>query len=497
MSSEASVPELRVRALNSLEVDSDAQFVLYWMVANRRTRWNFALQRTAEYARDLGKPLVILEALRCDYRWASDRFHWFVIQGMADNARRLEDTPAIYYPYLEPEPGADHGLLMALANKASVVVSDDFPCFFLPRMQAKVAERLPVKFEVVDSNGLLPMRATYKVFSRAYDLRRYLQKELPNYLTDFPDEDPLQELGDAGKFELPEEITERWPVADPISLAEDAACLADFPIDHSVEPAVFDGGEQAAKETLKTFLSDRIDNYGEQRNHPEKQATSGLSPYLHFGHISVHEVFSELMDKVDWNINKLSHKANGSRSGWWGTGEAAESFLDELITWRELGYNMCSKTEDYTRYSSLPDWAQETLAEHADDEREFIYSLEQFEKAETHDELWNAAQMQLVTEGRMHNYLRMLWGKKILHWSSSPQEALRIMIELNNKYAVDGRNPNSYSGIFWVLGRYDRAWGPERPIFGKIRYMTSDSTRRKFKVDNYIEKFAKGQSQMF
>lgn len=498
MSSNPSVTGLRLRTLNSAAANSNAQFVLHWMVANRRTRWNFALQRAVELAREFGKPLVILEALRCDYRWASDRLHWFVIQGMAENARRVADSPATYYPYLEPKAGAGDGLLLALAEKACAVVSDDFPTFFLPRTQAKVARRVSVKFELVDTNGLLPMRATDRVFARAYDFRRFLQKELPHFLTEFPEADPLESLDTASGYELPAEIAKRWPSTDPIALAKDVACLTDFPIDHTVGPAVLDGGEVAARNTLETFLSDRLSNYGAQRNQPEVQSTSGLSPYLHFGHISVHEVFNALADKVGWNINQLAHKATGSHNGWWGTGEAAESFLDELITWRELGYNMCSKRADYARYSSLPDWAQDTLADHANDPREFQYSLEEFEQAQTHDELWNAAQIQLVSEGRMHNYLRMLWGKKILHWTSSPQVALRIMIELNNKYAVDGRNPNSYSGIFWVLGRYDRAWGPERPIFGKIRYMTSDSTRRKFKVDGYIEKYSSdAQSRLF
>jgi len=159
-----------------------------------------------------------------------------------------------------------------------------------------------------------------------------------------------------------------------------------------------------------------------------------------------------------------------------------------LLTWREIGFNMCSHESNFDRYESLPLWAQTTLDEHAKDQREFVYSQDQFDRAQTHDELWNAAQKQLVREGRIHNYLRMLWGKKILHWTASPRDALKIMIHLNNKYALDGRDPNSYSGIFWVLGRYDRAWGPERPIFGKIRYMTSDSTRNKFHVKQYIKK---------
>jgi deoxyribodipyrimidine photo-lyase len=204
------------------------------------------------------------------------------------------------------------------------------------------------------------------------------------------------------------------------------------------------------------------------------------------------------MAHENWNPNKIAAKATGSSSGWWGVDRAAESFLDELITWREVGFNMCSRRQDYARYSSLPDWAQTTLAEHADDPREFTYTLAEFAESRTHDPLWNAAQRQLVTEGRMHNYLRMLWGKKILEWSPSPQDALAVMIELNNKYAVDGRNPNSYSGIFWVLGRYDRAWGPERPIFGKIRYMSSENTARKVKVSEYIEKYSdKHQPSLF
>ena len=169
--------------------------------------------------------------------------------------------------------------------------------------------------------------------------------------------------------------------------------------------------------------------------------------------------------------------------------DLGQSFLDELITWRELGYNMCAHRDDYDQYESLPDWARKTLEEHESDRREFCYEQSEFESATTHDKLWNAAQNQLVSEGQMHNYLRMLWGKKILHWSESPRAALATMIELNNKYALDGRNPNSYSGIFWVLGRYDRAWGPEREIFGKIRYMSSENTARKLKVKTYIQHY--------
>jgi deoxyribodipyrimidine photo-lyase len=185
------------------------------------------------------------------------------------------------------------------------------------------------------------------------------------------------------------------------------------------------------------------------------------------------------MHRDHWSPDKLSKKPTGSREGWWGASPAAEAFLDQLVTWREVGYNFASHREDYDRYESLPDWAQKTLATHARDHRTKVYSLDEFAAGATHDRLWNAAQNQLREHGRLHNYLRMLWGKKILEWTVSPQEALQVMITLNDKYAVDGRDPNSYSGIFWVLGRYDRAWGPERKIFGKVRYMSSENTARK------------------
>lgn len=196
------------------------------------------------------------------------------------------------------------------------------------------------------------------------------------------------------------------------------------------------------------------------------------------------------MRTEDWFFDRIAEKATGSRSGWWGMSEAPEAFLDELITWRELGFNMCWQRNDYDRYASLPDWALKTLKVHEMDERDYVYSLEAFETAGTHDPLWNAAQTQLVREGRIHNYLRMLWGKKILEWSPTPGKALSVMIELNNKYALDGRDPNSYSGIFWVLGRYDRPWGPERPVYGKIRYMSSKNTARKVRVGEYIKQYA-------
>lgn len=463
--------------------------MLYWMIANRRLGWNFSLDRAVAWATKFEKPLVILEALRCDYKWASDRLHRFVLDGMVENARRADGRKIVYYPYLERAKGDGKGLLAALGQRACAVVTDDFPCFFLPRMIAAAADQLSVRLEKIDSNGLLPLRAAEKVYPSAYTFRRFLQKSLPVHLATFPAPDPISETSFTTLESLPKEITERWPPASP-ELLERNAGLAKLPIDHAVGVVNQKGGSAAAGKKLIDFLDDKLAHYSELRNEPEREATSGLSPYLHFGHISVHQIFAELQQRESWAITHLSDRTDGKRNGWWGMSKNAEAFLDELVTWRELGYNMCWQNQEYAEYESLPDWAQKTLAEHEIDARETIYSLEEFEQARTHDTLWNAAQTQLVLEGRVHNYLRMLWGKKILEWTETPRAALDIMIHLNNKYALDGRNPNSYSGIFWILGRYDRPWGPERPIFGKVRYMTSKNTARKYDVTRYIEKYA-------
>ena len=200
-----------------------------------------------------------------------------------------------------------------------------------------------------------------------------------------------------------------------------------------------------------------------------------------------------LAERERWTPGKLAPKATGVREGWWGMSANAEKFLDEAVTWREVGYNMAAGWGDAAeKWESLPPWARATLDKHAGAPRPEVYDLAAFEAGETHDPLWNAAQGQLAEEGRIHNYLRMLWGKKVLEWSASPREALATLIELNNKYALDGRDPNSASGIFWCLGRYDRPWAPERPIFGVVRYMSSESTRKKMRVDAYVRRYAPG-----
>ncbi len=479
----------RVRVLTESQPSPEGHFILYWMIAARRTSWNHGVDRAIHWARELGKPLVVLEPLSAGYRWASERIHQFVIDGMADNASRFGKANITYYPYIEPSPGAGQGLLRELAARSAVVVTDDFPAFFLPRMIRAAADRTPVRFEAVDSNGLLPIRATDQVFTTAHQFRRYLHRVLPDHHPDAPMPNPLARLKlPALSGGLPSGITKKWKVAD-LSRAVSGALVESLPIDHSVKPVGLRGGAATAGRVLRRFLKSRLEQYADDRNQPGEEVTSGLSPYLHFGHISAHQVVDAVADVEEWSPARVNPSARGRRAGWWGMSAPAESFLDELVTWREVGYNMCALRPDYDQYESLPAWAKKTLAEHARDPRPHLYDLEAFEEAETLDPLWNSAQRQLVREGRIHNYLRMLWGKKILEWSPSPEEALVTMIQLNNKYALDGRDPNSYSGIFWVLGRYDRAWGPERPIFGKVRYMTSENTARKYDVKGYVAKY--------
>ena len=486
----SSVSAIRIRKFNRDHLNSKGRFVLYWMLCNRRPFYNFALQHAVDHARKLQKPLLILEVLSCNYPYASDRIHNFILQGMADNNAHFRATAAYYYPYVETDEGSCRGLLQKLAEAACLVVTDDHPGFFYPKMLQAAGMRLSVTLEAVDSNGLLPLRAADHDYPTAYAFRRYLQKTLPGHLFDFPLADPLKNVELARLDNISEKIQPHWPAATDKLLLKTHPRLSHLPINHSVAATKEIGGWREAKRYLHRFLKQRLPFYL-QRSAPEKQVSSELSPYLHFGQISTHQIVQKLFTQENWSLANLSPETRGKRSGWWGLSEAAESFLDELVTWREIGFNTARFRPNYDQYHSLPGWAQASLAKHRDDPRIHIYSFEQFEQAQTHDPLWNGAQIQLLSEGRIQNYLRMLWGKKIFEWSPDPETALQTMLRLNDKYALDGRDPNSISGIFWCLGRYDRAWGPERPIFGKIRYMTSENTARKFSVKNYLQRYAK------
>ncbi len=477
------VPTARIRLLDDRAPDPQGRYVLYWMIAQRRLRHSFALDRAVEHAHALGKPLLLFEALRADYEHASARIHTFVTQGMDANAAEARRHGVRYLRYVEPTRGAGKGLLRALAEQACVVITDDQPVFHVPRMTAAAARKVSTAMEAVDGCGLLPFRSTERRFTTAYSFRRHLQKTLPEHLRRVPAADPLRALAGRPAASVPRAILERWPSAKE---------LGGLPIDQSVVATELVGGSKAGRARLKRFVRERLPHYAEGRNDPAQDMSSGLSPYLHFGHVGAHEVLAAVARSQAWSPDAVAPVADGKRAGWWGMDEGAEAFMDQVVTWRELGVNTCVHLpEDYASLRSLPDFAQATLAKHSSDERPYLYELDELEGARTHDEIWNAAQRQLVREGVIHNYLRMLWGKKILEWTTSPEEALAVMIHLNDKYALDGRDPNSYSGILWCLGRHDRAWGPERPVFGTVRYMSSDSARRKLNLKGYLERYGR------
>ena len=378
------VPRNRILPLNQEPVNPKGRFVLYWMIANRRPVWNFSLDRSLEWSKELGKPLLVLEPLRCGYRWASDRIHRFVLEGMVDNAQAFSKGPVLYFPYIEPDPGAGKGLLHALAETASVIVTDDTPTFFLARMVDSAARQVRIRMERVDSNGLLPMRVADRVYPTAYSFRRFLQKKLPEHLSERPRAIPTARLDIPRLRSLPKKVSKRWQPADLQRLVKGREALGMLPIDHGVHPAPVRGGSVAAKAALKRFFATRLAGYADNRNHPDEDGTSGLSPYLHFGHLSLHEVVASLMKLENWSPEHLQQRSTGSRTGWWGMSTSAESFMDELITWRELGFNMAWQQSDYEEYQSLPAWSLSTLAKHAKDPPAPTYTVSKSWKPPAH-----------------------------------------------------------------------------------------------------------------
>jgi deoxyribodipyrimidine photo-lyase len=481
------VPVERIRAVRDTPLRPERPLVVYWMRAQRRVRWNHALARAVELARALKRPLLVAETIACDEPWASDRHHAFVLAGMAENRRRLAGRPVAYHPLVGSSPGAVEGFLRALGPLTAAMVTDDVPG--APSQEADALGReLDVRLEAVDAATVFPFRLSGREFPTAYLLRRQLQRHLPPWLARRPAADPLLRLRLPPAAPLPAALLRRWPAVAPRQLDAPARLLAVLPIDHAVAPAG-QGGSAAAEARLAAFLAGPADAYLADRDQPDLDGTSGLSPWLHHGHLAAEQVVAALLDREGWTPERLGERASGQREGWWGLSPSAEAFLDQLITWRELGFGWAAFRPDFQALSSLPAWAQSTLARHARDPRRPRYTRRRLEAAATHDPLWNAAQRQLLEAGTIHNRLRMLWGKKILEWTRHPEEALSTLLALNDRWALDGRDPNSACGLLWCLGRHDRPWWPERPIFGTVRYMSSESAARKHRLRAYLSRF--------
>jgi deoxyribodipyrimidine photo-lyase len=479
-----SYKEARLRRLNAARTNPRGEYVLYWMQIYRRLESNHALDYALACAAELGKPLVVFEGLRLDYPWASRRLHRFVLEGMRANAAAAQRLGLNYWPFVETPAASGRALLKPMAARASVVVTDDFPCFVVPRHSEALARAVDVPVFAVDSNSLVPLGLLGAPAAAAAHLRPRIHKAIAEA---WPHRAARGlELGELASRRVDAPF-ETW------SAREIDSFLASLPLDPSVPPvASTPGGSVAARERLQAFLNKRLRGYAEGRSQPmplEMGHASGLSPYLHFGQISIEEVVeSVLRASGDWTPAELRVHARGKREGFFCDDADVNAFLDEAITWRDLGFHWHWKrrADIESLESALPKWALGTLLAHARDPRAYRYSPEEWEAGLTHDPLWNAAQRELVTTGTIHNYLRMLWGKKVIEWSESPSQAFETLAHLNNKYALDGRDPNSYTGILWCFGLFDRPWPGERKVLGTIRYMSSENTARKFDLKPYL-----------
>ena len=505
--SSSKLTDSRVRTMNKHPINESGKFILYWMTSCRRFAYNASLQHAVSLSNLLKKPILVVEAVSISHKFANDRIVSFMVQGIMDNIIDFSENSVSYIPWVEIKQRVGSKMLASLAEEATCVVIDDYPTYTPSKIRDAAAKNLKIRVDAVDSNGIFPMKWAEKEFTTAYSFRKYVQRNLLDAFQTIPSKNPIEhkyrdirvneEIISDLKKNIGFESTPLewlWRVSEGGDVGNQA--MEEFPIDHTV-PAVITskGGVNEARLRLQKFLNYRLNKYSTDRNNPDKPAVSGLSPWLHFGHISSYEIIHNVLSKENWNPDSLNHEdtGKGTRTGWWGVSESSSSFLDQIITWRELGFNFAYNRDDHATVETIPNWAKLSMKEHINDDR-IIYSLEELESAETHDEIWNAAQRELLRTGQMHNYMRMLWGKKILEWSPSPEIAAENMIYINDKWALDGRDPNSYTGIFWVLGRHDRAWGPERPIFGKVRYMSSESAYRKLKLKNYLQKYAKDEN---
>jgi deoxyribodipyrimidine photo-lyase len=474
--------QARLRRLNDARIAAGGEYVLYWMQIYRRLERNHALDYALRCAGELGRPLVVYEGLRVDYPWASRRLHRFVLEGMQANAERAEELGLSYWPYVETQKGQGRGLLRRLSSRASLVVTDDFPCFVVPAQAEALARKVEVPVFAVDSNSVVPLSLLGPPVSAAAHLRPRIHEAFTGA---WPHRSAARPL-------VPEVAAKRVrPPFDAWKTKDLASFVDTLPLDASVPPAPASGGAPAARRRLRAFLRKRLRGYAAGRSEPrppEEGHASGLSPYLHFGHLSVEEVAEAVLATTGrWTPADLRVHNRGRREGFFCDDPDVNAFLDEALTWRDLGFQWHWTRRADAAYleRALPAWALATLGAHASDPRPWLYTAEELERGETHDPLWNAAQRELVATGAIHNYLRMLWGKKVIEWSASPAEAYRTLEHLNNKYALDGRDPNSYTGILWCFGLFDRPWAPERKVLGSVRYMSSENTARKFDLKPY------------
>ena len=431
-----------------------------------RARANPALTFAIEQGNSLGLPVVAYQGLRPDYPWASDRLHAFILESVVDLVDDFAARGIPYGFYLERDASHRQGgssPLVEMARRAALVVTDFFPTFIVPRQTRALRRQADTPVVAVDSCTLVPMAFHQREWPTARGIRPRLLEALPHYLHPVPDPEPRHRA--PVEFPFDPTIPTSRSIPDLIASCE---------IDHAVPPSpVIRGGRRAAEARLAAFLKQGLPRYADHRNDPNADATSRLSPYLHFGNIGIQDVL-------------LRARAAGPPDQYAG-------FLDEALTWREVAHNFVYFNPRHRTMEGVPAWARQELEKHSADPRPVLYTEEDFERGRTHSELWNACQRSLLRDGELHNYARMLWGKAVLQWTRSPAEALRILEHLNNKYALDGRDANSYGGILWCFGRFDRPFY-RRPIYGTVRYQSLEAAARKFDVPRFMRRFPAEQT---
>jgi deoxyribodipyrimidine photo-lyase len=448
------IQEERIRPLNEKDVVREGDYVLYWMQEAQRAEYNHALEYAVQRANELGQRLLVVFGLTDGYPEANLRHYAFLLEGLQDVKEELKQRNIKFIV----RRGSPDEVALHAGKNASLIVCDMGYLRLQKEWREKVAEGADCLVVQVETEVVVPVElASDKREHAARTLRPKIQEHLDEFLV-----------------ELEPTAVEKQSLDmkdDGLDLSDIEAILDDMNLDKSVAPVshLYRGGANEAKKILEDFIENRLGTYVEHRNQPQTDDVSHMSKYLHYGHISPVPVALKISDADPPQKEDL------------------DSYLEELIIRRELSMNFCHYTTDYDEFSCLPAWAKETLEEHKDDEREYLYARKQFEEAETHDEYWNAAMNEMRYTGYMHNYMRMYWGKKILEWSKTPEEAYETTLYLNNKYFVDGRDPNSYANVAWVFGQHDRGW-QERAVFGKVRYMSAGGLERKAKPEEYVEK---------
>lgn len=443
----------RIRSLND-KPEGSGSYVLYWMHQSQRADGNQALEYAVRRANDLGIPVLTVCCLADRHPDANQRHVHFMLEGLSDVAARLNER-GIGFLVTRGEASEDVG---RLAAKAALVVCDRGYLRHARSAYDQLADRCKVQVVQVEDNAVVPAEvvSTKKEYA-ARTIRPKIHKHLDRFLE---------------KSKTPK-VTERWSDTSQVSTVtklDPAAMLKKLDVDSEAAlVTTFAGGRTEALKCLQRFVNERLEGYSKRRSDPSLGATSTLSPYLHYGHIAPWEI-----------VDAVRESGRGSE-------EDRDVLVEELVIRRELSINYVLNEPHYDRFDGLPDWARKTLGEHKQDKRPHVYSVEQLEASDTHDAYWNAAMTEMVKTGFMHNYMRMYWGKKILEWTADPEDAFYTALYLNNKYFLDGRDPNSYAGVGWVFGLHDRPWA-RRPIFGTVRYMNANGLKRKFDIDRYVER---------